>query len=125
MLREIFTLENLHLQAEKLVQRKFSPGFDGMDAKAAKLWIDINAKKLIRELVTGVYNPQPAVGFHTAKKDGHFRQLSKLTAIDTIIQNCIRDAISDTIMIYRIDTSSAVSRIQQSVVTTADLDGIL
>ena len=63
--------------------------------------------------------------FHVQKSvfEGNVTE-AQLNHLKRELENVIeRD--EDAIMIYRIDTPSAVSRIQQGVVTTTDLDGIL
>ncbi len=55
----------------------------------------VNGERLLKELYQGTYVPMPAMGFRTAKVDGSFRTLTKMTAIDTIIQRSFLDALSE------------------------------
>ncbi len=96
VIKRIASRESLLVQAERLRERKFTPGFDGMTSDAALMWIEINGERLERDILSGDYSPMPAIGFRTAKKGGSFRQLARLTALDTIIQNSIIDAVSET-----------------------------
>lgn len=92
---EIADKNNILFQAEKLKNRKFTPGFDDMTAEKAYLWVEINNKKICTELKNGSYEPMPVTGFYTAKKNGGYRRFVKVTAIDTIVQNAIVDAVSE------------------------------
>lgn len=91
----IFTTEDLNEGLAELKKKnKFTPGFDRMTPDAAELWLQVNGEKLCRELNSGKYIPMPAIGFNTAKIHGGYRQLARLTAIDTIIQTAILEKIT-------------------------------
>ena len=90
MWKEVLGTELLRQKAAELRQKGFKPGCDDMTAKSAELWIMVNGERLLKELYQGTYVPMPAMGFRTAKVDGSFRTLTKMTAIDTIIQWIIR-----------------------------------
>ncbi len=81
-------------QAAELRRKGFKPGCDDMSAKSAELWLTINGERLLAELRAGRYEPMPAQGFRTAKADGSFRQLCRLTAIDMVLERCFLDALS-------------------------------
>ena len=70
MLLDELTAEQLEEQAEELQRRGFHPGYDGMSAQAAALWLRLNAGTLLRQLKRERYVPSPVVGFHVAKQDG-------------------------------------------------------
>ena len=93
MFASVFTEENLLLHAENLCRKKSRPGYDSMTADGALAWLRINGERLCRELRNGSYSPMPAVGFRTAKTRGGYRRLVRLTALDTVIQQCILDAL--------------------------------
>lgn len=85
-----FTTEDLIKACEALkAKTHFSPGFDKMTPDAARTWLKINGDRLCNQLNGGKYHVLPALGFNTAKLDGSYRKLSKLTAIDTIIQTVL------------------------------------
>lgn len=94
MTKQIANKEILLNKAELLKKRDFKPGSDGMTASGVALWIEINGKRLCRELEKGDYEPMPATAFRIAKKGGSYRRISKLTAIDTVIQYAVIDAIN-------------------------------
>ncbi|MBQ2724488.1 MAG: CRISPR-associated endonuclease Cas1 [Clostridia bacterium] len=120
MFSSIINTENLITYAEILSRRKFRPGYDSMTAEGALAWLRINGDRLCRELHDGVYRPMPAVGFRTAKNRGGYRKLSRLTALDTVIQQAVLDGVtqiceerfSDNSFAYRSDrgVSAAVTR---------------
>lgn len=95
MMKQIANEECLLDKARLLETRNFKPGSDGMSASGAVLWIDINGKRLCRELNKGYYEPMPAVAFTCAKKNGGYRRLAKLTAIDSVVQYAVADAIAE------------------------------
>jgi len=86
LISQIAQWEDLKLRASELKRKGFKPGFDHMTAAAAVIWMQIGGQKLCEEILNGRYAPMPAVGWRIAKKNGHYRQLSRLTAIDSIIQ---------------------------------------
>lgn len=89
MLEEIANPDLLLYHAQQLQKKNFKPGFDGMRAQALCVWLELNADKLCRQLLRGTYDPMPALSFRTAKFDGTYRQLVKLSALDMAIQGGI------------------------------------
>ena len=82
-----FTLEDLTDGCRRLKEnQRFAPGFDKMTPGAAEIWLKINGERLCNQLNSGKYHVMPAMGFSVAKKDGKFRRLVRLTALDSIIQ---------------------------------------
>lgn len=94
MFSSIINMDNLLLHAEILNRKKFRPGYDSMTAEGTLAWLRINGDRLCRELNDGVYRPMPAVGFRTAKTRGGYRKLAKLTALDTVIQQAVLNAVT-------------------------------
>lgn len=95
MINQIANKDILISKAEMLRHRNFKPGSDGMSASGAALWIEINAKRMCREIENGCYEPMPASSFRIAKKNGSFRRISKLTAVDAAVQYAVIDAVND------------------------------
>ena len=93
MLDTVIQIDHLLREAYELKKKHFKPGFDGMTAQAAITWLEINGDQLVRRIKRGSYEPMPAVGFLSAKKSGHYRQLVKLSALDTVIQNALLDGL--------------------------------
>ncbi len=93
MINQIANKEILLTKAELLKKKDYKPGSDGMTASGASIWIEINAKRLCRDLKKGNYEPMPATSFRIAKKNGAYRRISQIAAVDTIIQNALIDAV--------------------------------
>lgn len=93
MFKSIFNQENLISIANERKKRKFKAGYDGMSMEGASGWLYINSARLIRDIKSGDYSPMPAVGFKTAKTNGGYRNLVRITAIDTILQTAINNAL--------------------------------
>lgn len=95
MIKIIFEPNDLvNACAALIAKKKFKPGFDNMTPEAAATWIKINGEKLCNLLNAGKYESMPAIGFYVAKTNGHYRELARLTAIDTIIQNAVLEKLS-------------------------------
>lgn len=119
-LKDIITKEILEHNAALLKRKRIMPGFDGMSVSGAVSWISINGNRLCKDILDGDYSPMPAIGFTSAKSNGGYRNLSKLSVIDCVIQNSIRQALtpvfesefSDNSFAYRIGrgVSGAVER---------------
>ncbi|MCR5782227.1 MAG: CRISPR-associated endonuclease Cas1 [Clostridia bacterium] len=87
MIKLVFTPEDLLRHCRELGGgRAFSPGFDKMPPEGALQWLKYNGEKLCAQLNAGKYRVMPACGFYVAKRDGHYRRLARLTAIDRVIQ---------------------------------------
>ena len=93
-LKDIITKTALLENANLLKKKRVSPGFDGMSAAGAVSWITINGDRLCRDILDGDYSPMPAVEFHTAKPNGGFRTLAKLSILDNVIQNTLIQALA-------------------------------
>jgi len=86
MIKRVAQWEDLKMRASELKKKGFRPGFDNMTAAAAVVWMQVGGQKLCEDILKGHYAPMPAVGWRIAKKNGRYRQLSRLTAIDSIVQ---------------------------------------
>ena len=95
LLSEALTIDLLLEQCDKLKRKNFHPGFDRMTADAAKIWIQVNGNRLLRDIADGRFSPMPAIGFSVAKMNGGYRRLCRLTAIDSLIQLCLLPALNE------------------------------
>lgn len=93
LLNNVIYKEYLLAIAEKIKKKRFKTGFDGMTIEGALSWIYINGDRLCKDILNKDYSPMPAVGFRIAKHQGGFRSVSRISAIDTIVQNAICDLI--------------------------------
>lgn len=90
-----FNKEELFNALETIKNKNsFRPGFDKMTPDAAETWFKVNGDRVCKELNSGKYQCMPASGFFSAKYDGSFRKLSRLTIIDTVIETVILEKIS-------------------------------
>ena len=94
MFVSIVQKETLLRHAQALRRRKFTPGFDSVTADGVAAQLQINGDRLCRELRDGAYAPMPAVAFRHAKRGGGYRTLYRLTAMDTVLQNAILEAVT-------------------------------
>ena len=94
MLEKIITKSALLDAVPALKKKRFKPGFDGMSIDGADSTIRINGERLCKDIIRGDYCPMPAVGFRSAKHGGGFRSLSKISAIDAVVQNVLLKEVS-------------------------------
>lgn len=94
MLKDIINRETLEAVASELKKKRFKPGYDGMSMDGAFSWIKINGSRFCNDVLRGDYTPMPAVGFRTAKINGGFRELVRVSALDSVLQNALLRAIS-------------------------------
>ncbi len=94
MIKLVADFDALNEVARGLIKDKFKPGFDGMSAEGVILWLKVNRNKIIKLLSSGEYEPMPVLLFTVAKQNGKYRSLSKVTAIDTVIQKRILDVFT-------------------------------
>ena len=107
MLEKIINKDTLIEQAKILKKKKFKPGFDGMSAETAVSWLWVNGDRFCNDILTGDYRPMPAIGFKTAKMNGGYRQLARLTALDTILQYTLNSTLSHIVDAKFSDSSFA------------------
>lgn len=109
MLQDLMTKERLYMQAKDLKKKRFKPGYDGMSMEGAASWLFINGDRLRKDILSGDYRPMPAIGFRTAKHDGSYRRLVRLTAVDLVLQTVLLTCLTplfeekfhDSSMAYR------------------------
>lgn len=97
MIEDIITKEELIRQAKLLKSSGFKPGFDKMSADTAEIQVELNGDIICKKILSGKYEPMPVTSFRIAKRNGKSRMISKLTAIDTVIQKAVLDGIYDTV----------------------------
>ncbi|MCR5825524.1 MAG: CRISPR-associated endonuclease Cas1 [Oscillospiraceae bacterium] len=106
---DAFEKERLLETARELTRSGFKPGCDHMTGKSAELWFMVNAETLRETIAKGRYQPMPVSGFRITKLGGGFRTLSRLTAIDNVLQRCLvaeltprcEELFSDSSFAYR------------------------
>ena len=66
-----------------------------MAGKDALLWMKINGKRLLEEILSCRYESVPAMSYTIAKQFGSYRRVSVLSVIDRIVQTCILKRLND------------------------------
>ena len=88
-------LSTLLSLANDLTAGSFRPGIDQMTAKACYDYLCDNGVALLQSLENGNYCPRPAQAFYSPKKGGKERRLTKLTALDLVIQRAAAEHLRD------------------------------
>jgi len=66
-----------------------APGVDGMTVKQLEKYFERHRDRIIGELLSGTYRPQPVKRVEIPKPDGGMRKLGIPTAVDRVIQQAI------------------------------------
>ena len=106
-LKDILTLDDLLEQAAVQRDKKARPGLDGMAGKDSLLWMQINGKRLLEEILSCRYEPVPAMSYTIAKQFGSYRRISVLSVIDRIVQACVLKSLNDECEQFFSDSSFA------------------
>lgn len=80
---------NLDLAMAKVIANDGSPGVDGMRVTQLEKYFERHRDRILGELLTGTYRPQPVLRMEIAKPDGGVRKLGIPTAVDRVIQQAI------------------------------------
>lgn len=80
---------NLATAMARVIANGGAPGVDGMRVAALEKYFERHCDRLIGELLTGTYRPQPVKRVEIPKPDGGMRKLGIPTAVDRVIQQAI------------------------------------
>jgi RNA-directed DNA polymerase len=80
---------NLEVAMARVIANGGAPGVDGMRVKELEKYFERHRDRLIGELLTGTYRPQPVKRVEIPKSDGGIRKLGIPTAVDRTIQQAI------------------------------------
>ena len=80
---------NLNTAMAKVIANGGAPGVDGMRVKELEKYFERHRARIIAELLTGTYRPQPVKRVEIPKPDGGIRKLGVPTAVDRVIQQAI------------------------------------
>jgi len=106
-LKNIITKATLSENANQIKKKRLSPGFDGMSTAGAVSWITIYGDRLCRDILDGDYSPMPAIEFRSAKSQGGYRTLARLSVLDTIIQTTLNRELAQISESFFSDSSFA------------------
>jgi RNA-directed DNA polymerase len=80
---------NLEAAMARVIANGGAPGVDGMRVTELENYFERHGDRLIGELLTGTYRPQPVKRLEIPKPDGGMRKLGIPTAVDRLIQQAI------------------------------------
>jgi RNA-directed DNA polymerase len=85
---------NLVIAMTKVIANGGAPGVDGMRVTELEKYFERHRDRIIQELLTGTYRPQPVKRVEIPKPDGGVRKLGIPTAVDRVIQQAILQVLS-------------------------------
>ena len=80
---------NLEGAMARVIANGGAPGVDGMTVKQLEKYFERHRDRIIGELLSGTYRPQPVKRVEIPKPDGGMRKLGIPTAVDRVIQQAI------------------------------------
>ena len=80
---------NFNTAIEKVIANDGAPGVDGMTVQQLGKYLEHHRSRIIGELLSGTYRPQPVKRVEIPKPDGGVRKLGIPTAVDRVIQQAI------------------------------------
>lgn len=80
---------NLECAMAKVIANGGAPGGDGMTVNELEKYFERHRDRIIDELLSGTYRPQPVLRVEIPKPDGGMRKLGIPTAVDRVIQQAI------------------------------------
>jgi len=80
---------NLEIAMARVIANGGAPGVDGMTVKGLEKYFERHRDRLIGELLSGTYRPQPVKRVEIPKPDGGVRKLGIPTAVDRVVQQAI------------------------------------
>lgn len=80
---------NLEGAMARVIANGGAPGVDGMTVKQLEKYFERHRDRIISELLSGTYRPQPVLRVEIPKPDGGMRKLGIPTAVDRVIQQAI------------------------------------
>lgn len=89
LFERILDRENLNRAYKRVRANKGAPGIDGMTVEEALPWLREHREKLLSQLRTGTYKPQPVRRKEIPKPDGGIRKLGIPTVVDRVIQQAV------------------------------------
>ena len=85
---------NIARAMAKVIRNGGAPGVDGMNVKELEKYFERHRNRIIGELLSGTYRPQPVKRVEIPKPDGGVRKLGIPTAADRVIQQAILQALT-------------------------------
>jgi len=80
---------NLDCAMTRVIDNDGAPGVDGMKVSQLEKYFERHSDRIIGELLTGTFRPQPVKRVEIPKPDGGVRKLGIPTAVDRVVQQAI------------------------------------
>jgi RNA-directed DNA polymerase len=80
---------NLECAMARVIANDGAPGVDGMKVRELETYFERHHDRIIGELLSGTYRPQPVKRVEIPKPDGGVRKLGIPTAVDRVVQQAI------------------------------------
>ena len=93
LLQQVLERENLQRALKQVRQNQGAPGIDGMSVDELPAYLKIHWPQIRRQLVAGLYRPQPVRRAEIPKPDGRKRVLGIPTVLDRFIQQAIAQIV--------------------------------
>jgi len=93
LLEEILDTENLQVSYERVSANKGAPGVDGMTVDELYGYLVEHQERLLEQIRTRKYKPQPVRRVEIPKGNGKMRQLGIPTVVDRYIQQAISQVL--------------------------------
>jgi RNA-directed DNA polymerase len=94
LMEDICDPANLDAALAKVKANGGAPGVDGMRVTALEKYLERHRARIIQELLSGTYRPQPVLRVEIPKPDGGVRKLGIPSAVDRWIQQAILQVLS-------------------------------
>lgn len=95
VMREVLEYNNIQTAIRKVIGNKGAPGVDGMTTEQLKSYVTDHWPRIEKELLEGLYQPQPVRGVEIPKPDGKgMRKLGIPTVVDRLIQQALHQVLS-------------------------------
>ncbi len=93
LMEEICQRENLRRALQRVRQNKGSPGIDGMTVKKLPGYLKKHWPQIRKQLLAGVYHPQPVKRIEIPKPTGGIRKLGIPTVLDRFVQQAVMQVL--------------------------------
>jgi len=94
LMEDICDPANLDAALAKVKANGGAPGVDGMRVTQLEKYLERHRARIIQELLSGTYRPQPVRRMEISKPDGGVRKLGIPTVVDRLIQQAILQVLS-------------------------------
>jgi RNA-directed DNA polymerase len=94
LMERVVEEENLTQARKRVMNNNGAAGIDNMRAKELDAWLMHNKHELMRQLLSGTYEPMPVRRVDIPKPKGGTRQLGIPTVVDRLVQQAMMQVLS-------------------------------